>query len=78
LIINKLNTNMKKNETLINKEKTTGIATVLGGLLIVLGIIDFLLSFAGINLTSVLGPLSRFSPIAFGLLGSLLINSEKD
>ena len=43
---------MKKNETLINKEKTTGIATVLGGLLIVLGIIDFLLSFAGINLTS--------------------------
>ena len=69
---------MKKNETLINEEKTTSIATILGGLLIALAVIDFALSFAGINLTSFLGPLSRFTPIATGLLGGFLINSDKN
>jgi len=69
---------MKKNETLVNEEKTTGIATILGGLLIALSVVDFALSFAGINLTSFLGPLSRFTPIATGLLGGFLINSDKN
>ena len=69
---------MKKNETLVNKEKTTGIATILGGLLIAFSIVDFALSFAGINLTSFLGPISRFTPIATGLLGGFLINSDKN
>jgi hypothetical protein len=69
---------MKKNETLINEEKTTSIATILGGLLIAFAVIDFALSFAGINLTSFLGPLSRFTPIATGLLGGFLINSDKN
>lgn len=69
---------MKKNETLINEEKTTSIATILGGLLIAFAVIDFALFFAGINLTSFLGPLSRFTPIATGLLGGFLINSDKN
>ncbi len=69
---------MKKNETLVNEEKTTGIATILGGLLIAFSVVDFALSFAGINLTSFLGPISRFTPIATGLLGGFLINSEKN
>ena len=69
---------MKKNETLVNEEKTTGIATILGGLLITFSVVDFALSFAGINLTSFLGPISRFTPIATGLLGGFLINSDKN
>ena len=69
---------MKKNETLVNEEKTTGIATILGGLLIAFSAVDFALSFAGINLTSFLGPISRFTPIATGLLGGFLINSDKN
>ena len=69
---------MKKNEILVNEEKTTGIATILGGLLIAFSVVDFALSFAGINLTSFLGPISRFTPIAAGLLGGFLINSDKN
>jgi hypothetical protein len=69
---------MKKNETIVNEEKTTGIATILGGLLIAFSVVDFALSFAGINLTSFLGPISRFTPIATGLLGGFLINSDKN
>ena len=69
---------MKKNESLVNEEKTTGIATILGGLLIAFSVVDFALSFAGINLTSFLGPISRFTPIATGLLGGFLINSDKN
>jgi len=69
---------MKKNETLANEEKTTSISTILGGLLIAFSVVDFALSFAGINLTSFLGPLSRFTPIATGLLGGFLINSDKN
>ena len=69
---------MKKNETLVNEEKTTSISTILGGLLIAFSVVDFALSFAGINLTSFLGPLSRFTPIATGLLGGFLINSDKN
>jgi hypothetical protein len=69
---------MKKNETLVNEEKTTGIATIIGGLLIAFSVVDFALSFAGINLTSFLGPISRFTPIATGLLGGFLINSDKN
>lgn len=69
---------MKKNVTLVNEEKTTGIATILGGLLIAFSVVDFALSFAGINLTSFLGPISRFTPIATGLLGGFLINSDKN
>ena len=33
---------------------------------------------AGVNLTSFLGPASRFSPIVLGLIGGALINSENN
>jgi hypothetical protein len=69
---------MKKNEVLTNNEKSIGIATICGWLLIGFGVMDFALSFMGINLTGFLGPISRFSPIAAGLLGSFLINTDKN
>ena len=51
---------------------------IIGGLLIIFAVIDFVLSFAGTNLTSFLGPASRFSPIIFGLIGSTLLNVGKE
>ena len=48
---------------------------LLGIILIVIGIADFLLgNFAQINLTYFLGPISTFSPYIFGGIGYLFIN----
>ena len=48
---------------------------IIGGILIVFAIADFGLSWIGINLTPFLPPeISRFSPIAIGLLGGALMN----
>ena len=41
-----------------------------GGLLIAVGILDFALSWAGTNITGFLGPISAFSPMAFGIVGA--------
>ena len=38
--------------------------------------IDFIASYAGYNLTPFLGSASRFSPIVFGVIGSILVNSN--
>ena len=59
------------------KEKQGGnpALTTFGGLLIGLGILDFGLSWTGTNITAFLGPLSQFTPIAFGLIGAALLNS---
>ena len=46
---------------------STSFINIVGGLLIAFAVIDFAMSFAGTNLTSFLGPISRFSPIIFGL-----------
>ncbi|MBT7623610.1 MAG: hypothetical protein HN595_03690 [Flavobacteriaceae bacterium] len=46
--------------------------------MIAFAVIDFAMSFAGTNLTSFLGPISRFSPIIFGLIGSTLLNVGKE
>ena len=51
----------------------TSFINIVGGLLIAFAVIDFAMSFAGTNLTSFLGPVSRFSPIIFGLIGSVLL-----
>jgi hypothetical protein len=51
---------------------------IVGGLLIAFAVIDFAMSFAGTNLTSFLGPVSRFSPIIFGFIGSVLLNAGKE
>ena len=51
---------------------------IVGYILIVLGVVDFLLgNFAQINLTYFLGPLSTFSPFVFGGLGLLILNGSK-
>ena len=60
----------------IREEQKTSILPVIGGLMIGFAVIDFAASFAGINLTSFLGPVSRFSPIVLGLIGSALLNSK--
>ena len=62
------------------KEQTnsTSFINLIGGLLIVFAVVDFAMSFAGTNLTSFMGPVSRFSPIIFGLIGSALLNVGKE
>ena len=72
--LNKGNT-MKK-AMVIREEEKTSVTQILGGLMIGFAAIDFIASFAGINLTPFLGSASRFSPIVFGLIGSALLNSN--
>ena len=50
---------------------------IIGYILIVAGIADFGLSYMGINLTSFLPTeISRFTPIALGGLGALILNGQ--
>ena len=50
---------------------------VLGGIFIFIGLADFLLSLAGINLTPFLPrQIGRFTPIIFGLIGGLLLKQS--
>ena len=67
---------MKKTNVKVVEQKTS-ILQVIGGLFILFAIADFALSWMGTNLTGFMGPASRFSPIIFGLIGSLLMNSGK-
>jgi len=47
---------------------------VLGGIFIFIGLADFLLSLAGINLTPFLPrQIGRFTPLIFGFIGGLLL-----
>ena len=53
------------------------MGTIVGYILIVAGIADFGLSYMGINLTSFLPPeISRFTPIALGGLGALILSGQ--
>ena len=49
-----------------------------GGLLIAVGILDFALSWGGTNITAFLGPLSQFTPMAFGLIGAAMLSAGKE
>ena len=62
------------------KTKTDNISVlqILGGMLLVFAVADFVLSWMGINLTQFMGPASRFSPIIFGVIGSVLMNMTKE
>ncbi len=62
------------------KEEKDGntIVQTFGGLLIAVGILDFGLSWTGTNITAFLGPLSQFTPIAFGLIGAAMLNAGKE
>ena len=63
-----------------SKTKTDNISVlqILGGMLLVFAVADFALSWMGINLTQFMGPASRFSPIIFGVIGSVLMNLNKE
>ena len=61
------------------KEKSdTSALSILGGLLIVLAIADFGLSWTGVNLTGFLGPVSGFTPMIFGFIGATLLSAGKE
>ena len=63
--------------TVINQEPKQSVLPIIGGVLIAFAVADFALSYAGVNLTSFLGPASRFSPIELGLIGGALLNSKE-
>ena len=62
------------------EEVKSGNAVVqtFGGLLIAVGIMDFALSWGGTNITAFLGPLSQFTPMAFGLIGAAMLSAGKE
>ena len=67
---------MKKTKTKA-RENNTSVFEVLGILFIIFAVADFATSWMGINLTPFMGSASRFSPIIFGLIGSALMNINK-
>ena len=67
--------------TKINSKTETSnfsVLQVLGTLLLVFAAADFVLSWMGVNLTSFMGSASRFSPIIFGVIGTVLMNINKE
>ena len=60
------------------KEQSAGITQLLGMLLIGFATLDFVLSWMGVNLTSFMGPVSRFTPMIVGLIGFGLLNMGKN
>ena len=62
----------------VTKDQSTGIAELLGMLKIGFAMIDFALSWMGVNLTSFMGPISRFSPMIIGFIGLGLLNIGKN
>ena len=65
-----------KKAMIIREKQKTEILPIIGGLMIGFAVVDFAMSFMGVNLTSFLGSASRFSPIVFGLIGGALLNSK--
>ena len=59
------------------QESNFSILQVLGSLFLIFAIADFALSWMGVNLTPFMGSVSRFSPIIFGVIGSVLLNMKK-
>ena len=60
------------------KENNFSVLQILGSLLLIFAVADFALSWMGVNLTPFMGSASRFSPIIFGVIGSVLINMNKE
>ncbi len=60
------------------KENNFSVLQILGSLLLIFAVADFALSWMGVNLTPFMGSVSRFSPIIFGVIGSVLINMNKE
>ena len=76
-MINKLKKE-KKMKTVKEEKNGNAIVQTFGGLLIALGILDFGLSWTGTNITAFLGPLSQFTPMAFGLIGAAMLSVGKE
>ena len=60
------------------QENNFSILQILGSLLLIFAVADFVLSWMGVNLTPFMGSASRFSPIIFGVIGSVLLNMNKE
>ena len=60
------------------KENNFSVLQILGSLLLIFAVADFALSWMGVNLTPFMGSASGFSPIIFGVIGSVLINMNKE
>ena len=60
------------------KENNFSVLQILGSLFLIFAVADFAVSWMGINLTPFMGSASRFSPIIFGVIGSVLLNLKKE
>ena len=60
------------------KESNFSVLQILGSLFLIFALADFAVSWMGINLTPFMGSASRFSPIIFGVIGSVLLNMNKE
>ena len=60
------------------QENNFSVLQILGSLLLIFAVADFALSWMGVNLTPFMGTASRFSPIIFGVIGSVLLNMKKE
>ncbi len=60
------------------KENNFSVLQILGSLFLIFAVADFAVSWMGINLTPFMGSASRFSPIIFGVIGSVLLNINKE
>ena len=77
-------TNNNKRRKKMSKVKTRtqesnfSVLQILGSLFLIFAVADFALSWMGLNLTPFMGSASRFSPIIFGVIGSVLLNMKKE
>ena len=60
------------------QESNFSVLQILGSLFLIFAVADFALSWMGVNLTPFMGSASRFSPIIFGVIGSVLLNMNKE
>ena len=60
------------------KENNFSVLQILGSLFLIFAVADFAVSWMGVNLTPFMGSVSRFSPIIFGVIGSVLLNINKE
>ena len=78
-MINKLKRRKKMKKVKVEEVKNgNAVMQTFGGLLIAVGILDFALSWGGTNITAFLGPLSQFTPMAFGFIGFAMLSAGKE
>ena len=78
-MINKLKKKKKMKKVRVEEVKSgNAVMQTFGGLLIAVGILDFALSWGGTNITAFLGPLSQFTPMAFGFIGFAMLSAGKE